>query len=49
MGRLYFSKYSNLKLGKDSDKPEYNGVSWDRFYKTPFRPKNCNIFKNNIH
>ena len=25
---LYFSKYSSLKLGKDSDQPEYNGVTW---------------------
>jgi choline-glycine betaine transporter len=25
---LYFSKYSNLKLGKDNESPEYNGVSW---------------------
>ena len=25
---LYFSKYSNIKLGKDDEPPEYNGVSW---------------------
>ena len=25
---LYFSKYSNLKLGKPDDKPEYNDVTW---------------------
>jgi choline-glycine betaine transporter len=28
MVMLYFSKYSSLKLGKDTDEPEYNGVSW---------------------
>ncbi len=25
---LYFSKYSNLKLGKPDDKPEFNDVTW---------------------
>ena len=25
---LYFSKYSNLKLGKPDEKPEYNDVTW---------------------
>ena len=25
---LYFSKYSQLKLGKPDDKPEYNDVTW---------------------
>ena len=25
---LYFSKYSNIKLGKPDDKPEYNDVTW---------------------
>ena len=25
---LYFSKYANLKLGKDTDQPEYNDLSW---------------------
>ena len=25
---LYFSKYSNLKLGKDNEKPHYSTVTW---------------------
>jgi choline-glycine betaine transporter len=25
---LYFSKYSNLKMGKDDDKPEYSDPTW---------------------
>lgn len=25
---LYFSKYSNLKLGRDDDKPEYNDLTY---------------------
>ena len=25
---LYFSKYSNIKLGKPDDKPEYNDLTW---------------------
>ena len=25
---VYFSKYSNLKLGKDTDEPEFNDVTW---------------------
>lgn len=25
---LYFSKYSNLKLGKDDDEPEYNDITY---------------------
>ena len=25
---LYFSKYSNIKLGHPDDKPEYNDVTW---------------------
>ena len=28
MVMLYFSKYSNIKLGKDTDKPEFNDISW---------------------
>ena len=25
---LYFSKYSQIKLGQPDDKPEYNDVTW---------------------
>ena len=25
---LYFSKYSDQKLGKDTDQPEFNNVTW---------------------
>jgi hypothetical protein len=43
MVMLYFSKYSNIKLGKDTDKPEYNDISWDQCYKT-FFVRNLLIF-----
>ena len=33
MVMLYFSKYSNIKLGKDNEPPQYNGVTWYQFQK----------------
>jgi hypothetical protein len=39
---LYFSKYANIKLGKDDDPPEFNGVSWWHSFK-PFYGRNLRV------